>query len=516
MATKKEKEEFARWLFKFSFQNFLTIFGMFYDAAERRYVKWVPWPMQKDLCDLFDEFEIIWVMKARQLGISEMMALYAVFTALREPKSEICIISKKLPDAKYFLRKRVLTKLEAFYNLELSPGKKMNWWNYEKFEGKIEFENGSWIEAFSSDNEEVRSHTPRLILFDEIRSFTRADAKELWSAIVPSIREQPRGQAICVSTPRHGTWFNEMTKKIISEEVRGIQYFFMPGNAKPERTPEWYTRELRREPDHKIFYREYPRNEEDCFASREGAVWPQFDPKVGGRHVNRFNINFRWKYFLVYDHGYQHASAVMFALYDRYSDHLYIFDEVFIKQSEITETAYLIREKMNFYRRNLAAPKPQVAIADTACFAKTGQRPIADILRVVLGLNFKKSIKHDQKGSIALVSVRLSNGGLTIDPRCENTIRQINDWIWKNDPDEKKQEVPVDIEDDLCDTLLYLSADLLATPRVNPKAQKDIHFNPKFNAHKRQLVAKLRGYDNDEFGSVAEFSRDQLSAWEGL
>lgn len=507
-------------ILRMDFLQFLAAFGMLYDQSHGKYVHWFSWPKQQELCHLMDTWKIIWVMKARQLGISEMMALYAIFVAMREQKSEIIIISKKLPDAKYFLRKRTLTKLEAMYNLEWEPEKKLPWIGYTPFEGKIEFENGSWIEAASSDNEEVRSHTPRLILFDEIRTFAMADATELWTAIKPSIREQPRSQAICVSTAKHGTWFNRMTKKIKSKELQGIKYFFMPGNARPDRTPEWYAEQLKREPDHKLFYREYPRNEDDCFASREGAVWPQFEPKAGGRHVNRFEINFiRMRYIVVYDHGRQHPACLMMALYDKFSDHLYVFDEVYIKGKEITEVAFEIRKKLNYYRKFHNAPKPALAIADTACFAKDGRRPVADTLRSVLGINFKKSIKHDMDGSIDLVGARMSNAGITIDPRCENTIRQIHELCWKYDAEEKKTEKPIDIEDDLPDCLRYLVSELHAVPRPEDRKPDDQHFNPRFSRHKRELRRELmremrEGYYEPK--TINDYTQEELEAWQGL
>jgi len=498
-----------------SFAQFIAVYGMLWSAKEKQYLHWNLWPKQRELAVIFGKYQIPWVLKARQLGISEMMAMYGFYVAVREPRSEIIIISKKLPDAKYFLKKRVLTKLESSYDKwgdEIKPF----WPKYTPFEGKIEFDNGSWIEAASSDNQEIRSHTPRLILFDEIATYAMTDASELWSAMRPAIADQERGQMLCVSTAKSGTWFNKMSKMIINKEIVGPEYFFMPGSAHPRRDEAWYAKERGKWANHKLFYREYPRTEDDCFVSNEGNIWPQFDTRIGGRHVRRFEIDFRMKFCIVYDHGRQHPAAMMFALYDRHTDHLYIFDELFMKGLEITEVAYQIREKLNFYKKHLNAPKPQLSIADTACFAKDGRRPVADTLRTITGIHFKKSIKHDQKGAIDLVGARMSTGGLTIDPRCKNTIRQISEWIYKYDPEQPghKEEKPIDIDDDLCDCGLYLVSELHASPRSTTFSE-NTRFNPTFNVHRKNLRRSLLE-DDETVLTTADFSPDELEAWQGL
>lgn len=516
----QKQKEFVNWLSHLDFTQFIAIFGMFWDQILGKYVKWYMWEAQKKLAGIFNLKRLIWVMKARQLGISEMMAMYAIFVALREAKSEIIVISKKLPDAKYFLRKRVLTKLEAMYPLELEPGVKCAWPKYEAFEGRITFENGSWIEAASSDNEEVRSHTPRLILFDEVRSFAKNDAAELWSAMLPAIREQPRSQLIAVSTAKPGTWFNSMTKLIRIKEIEGVNYFFMPGSANPKRTPEWYEKESKKEPDKKMFYREYPRNEEDCFAAREGLVFDSFDPVEHVKPIDIEKIAYRCRFMIAYDHGFQHLAAMLFFLFDKYENHLYLFDEQYHKRLQITEIAYNCRKKLNFYKKFHKLPRPHLAVADTACFGQTGQRPIAEVLRNIMGVSFKKSIKHNEKGGIELVRSRFALKGITIDPRCVQAIRQISDLRWKYeyDPDrpdmqEEHPEVPVDVDNEAPDLLRYLEAELHALPKPKPEKPVDLHFNPKFNRHKRELRSKLfQGAGS----TPAEFTEQELEAWQYL
>lgn len=514
------KKAHVRYLRKMSFLQFLMMFGMFYDQETYKYVKWYPWPKQQQLCHLFESKKYNWVMKARQLGISEMMGLYAIFVGLREPKSEILIISKKLPEAKYLIKKRIKTKLEPMRELEQAPGELFAWPDWTILEGRIDFENGSWIEAVSSDDEEARSHTPRLILFDEVRSFARKDAKELWTAIKPSIREQPRSQLICVSTARPGTWFNDMTKKIRSGEISDTQYFFMAGNSKPERTPEWYAEQVKNEPDEKLFYREYPRTEEDCFAAREGMVFKSFEKK---RHVKPVKIDFRYKYIICYDHGRQHPACMLYTLYDRHTDHLYVFDEVFLSGFELPEICYQIKGKINLYKNAYNAPEPQKKIADSACFSKDGRKPVSAILRQLTNMSFTRSDKKDQKGTLDALCTRFFNGGITIDPRCVNTIKQVEDLPWKHDYNieddahEEHPEKPADIDNDATDCLLYIEAFLRGTPKAIPDKTPQLMRAGIMDARKARMKARYQNTpDTGDYGSTEEFTPEQLDAWQGL
>jgi hypothetical protein len=470
--------KFTQWLRLMSFVQFHAFCGMLWDSGKKKFLKWELWkgvrgfPGQMEVAMAFMSYAIIWVLKARQLGLSELAGLYAVFVCLTEPNSEVIIISKKLPDAKYFLKRRVLWKLRAAYALEMEPGKKFPWPEYvdNSDTGKILFpENGSWIEAASSDNEEVRSRTPRLVIFDEVRSFSEADADELWSAIIPAIESNEKSQLICISTAKFGTWFNAMTKKIMEGALSGIKFLFLPADTDPKRTPDWRKEKLKKWSKPTLFIREYPLKEEDCFVSREGAVFSPFDPKPGGRHVNNVKLNWTRRYVIGYDHGRQHPAVLLLMQYDRYENHLYVFDEVFCRDMELPEVAFEIKSKLLYYTKNHQAPPPSLRIADRACFNKDGRKPVAEILRELTGIVFKESIKPSILDSIDDLNLRFSNNQITIDPRCVQTIRQLEELRWKNEPGEVKKEAPIDIEDDAPDILRYVCAELRGSIKEQPE-----------------------------------------------
>lgn len=478
MVVQNHTIKFMKWIKAMSFVQFHLFCGMLWDDKAKKFSKWNFWPGvrgfpgQKEVAEAFQDFVMIWVLKARQLGLSEEAALYAIYVCLTEEKAEVIIISKKKDDAKYFLKRRVLYKLQAAYGLEMSPGVKFPWPEYvdNSDTGKILFPmTGSWIEAVSSDNEEVRSRSPRLVVFDEIRSFAESDAEELWSAIMPVIEANENTQLIGISTAKFGTWFNATTKKIWKGAMSGIKFLFLPDDTNPKRNAAWRKKEAKNWTDQTLFLREHPLEIEDCFLSREGAVFPMFETKVGGRHVNPVILSFTHKYIIGYDHGRQHPAVLLLMLYDRYENHLYVFDEVFCRGLELPEVAMEIRKKLGFYERNHQAPKPTLRVADKACFSRDGRRSVAEILRDLTGILFKESIKPNVLDSLDDLSARFSNGLITIDPRCVNTIRQIEEMRWKNEPGESKKEEPVDIEDDAVDVLRYVCAELHAGVKSQPE-----------------------------------------------
>ena len=462
---KKPTVKFVEWIGLMSFLQFHAFCGVFWSKKKRGWEKWVFWkgvrgfPGQKEVAAAFMAFKIIWVMKARQLGLSELAAIYAIYVCLTEPKSEVIIISKKLADAKYFMKKRVLAKLQGAYSLEVQPGEKFPWPKYvdNSDTGKILFPfNGSWIEAVSSDNEEVRSRTPRLVVFDEIRSYSKTNAEELWSAILPAVENDDKAQVIGISTAKFGTWFNIMTKDIMANVIEGIKFLFLPDDTNPARHKEWRAKARKKWSDQTLFIREHPMNPEDCFVSREGAVWPMFEPAIGGKHVNPFKINFNFRFGITYDHGRQHPAVCLFWLHDPYTDHLYVFDEVFCRGMELPQVCFEIRQKLNWYKKHHGAADPTIRLADSACFNKTGVQTISDAMRNLLGFTFQPTEKgRDMDGSIDLLGARFSYARITIDPRCAQTIKQVEDLTWKYEAGESKLEKPVDIEDDAPDCLRY-------------------------------------------------------------
>ena len=135
-----------------------------------------------------------------------------------------------------------------------------------------------------------------------------------------------------------------------------------------------------------------------------------------------------------------------------------------------------------YYKNDHGAPEPKTKIADSACFSEDGKRSVAAILKDLTGLVFTPSHKHDHLTSVDRIGARLSNGLITFDPRCENTIRQIKELRYKREPGISKKEDIVDIEDDSFDVLAYIDAE------INPSVKR----SDKRQTLVQQLDAKAR------------------------
>lgn len=473
----KAEGDFVEWVGAMDIIQFHAFCGTLWDTKTKKAKAWELWPGvrghagQREMLEAYAKSKFSWNLKARQLGGSEGAALHAFKVAISEPKSEILIISKKEPDAIYFLQRRVREQLRAAYALELEAGKKFPWpaFTDNSDGGKIKFTNGSWFEAVSSDNEEVRSRTPRLVIFDEIRTYKTNNADELWSGICPAIEGEEMAQLIAISTAKFGSWYNEMTKKLMAGKMPGIDFFFMPDDTDPKRTKEQRARAMKKYPHPALFAQEHPLEPSDCFISREGAVFPQFDTRLGGIHVNHVELDWGMKYIIGYDHGKTHPAVLLMCLYDTYSDHLYVFDEIFCRGKELPEVAYEIRKRMLYYKTERQSPDPKLKIADSSCFNEDGKRNTAQILKELAGIQFTPSHKFDIMTSIDRLSVRFSNGRITIDPRCDQTIKQIQELKYKREAGLSKKEEIVDIEDDSIDILRYIDAELNPSIKRTPK-----------------------------------------------
>jgi hypothetical protein len=294
------------------------------------------------------------------------------------------------------------------------------------------------------------------------------DAAAIWTAVKPAVDQNPRGQLFALSTgQKHGTWFKIFLRKIYDGKVQGITYFFLPWNADPSKDKAWYDRELTQFDSEVDMRCTYPSDIEDIFMSKEGKIFPQFDAKVGGRHVYDFEARMRtsdlWNMdmYVAYDPGYDpHPAAFVLCLYDRFSDILYVMDEIVLVGVEITEMGKKVKAMVG------GRPiRPKKAVVDTYANRKGGaggKITERKILNEVTGINFVGADKADADGSRQLLSKRFSENKIVIHPNCKKTRSQIEDWVWDSNGK------PVDEEDDTIDCLRYICAVLPNRPQKAP------------------------------------------------
>ena len=169
---------------------FLSKFAWILNRNTGKKVKWEPWPYLLDLLDILQEYPDIIIVKARQLGISWLLAGYAVWKAVFGDAVLGLLLSQGEKDAWKLLRKckYIYRNLPDF----LSRG--------EKHPDNREFFdiNGSdsQLEAMPSTEKAGRGTDATLIIRDE--AAFHPYAKENYSAIRPAI--DSGGQGVDLST----------------------------------------------------------------------------------------------------------------------------------------------------------------------------------------------------------------------------------------------------------------------------------------------------------------------------
>lgn len=166
----------------------------------RKYVKirhpkrgLIPFEMfdyQDDLIRDYLDHRFNIILKARQLGISEVTAAYAVWLMLFHRDKNILVMASKAETAKNIIKKvtTALKKLPKWLMLaDVITDNKLS----------VELSNGSQIKAIATSEDAGRSEALSLLIIDEAAFVQRFD--ELWTGLYPTV--STGGSVIVLSTP---------------------------------------------------------------------------------------------------------------------------------------------------------------------------------------------------------------------------------------------------------------------------------------------------------------------------
>ena len=189
---------------------------------------------QKETLEKFDNYRLNIVLKARQLGITTLIAAYCVWMMLFYKDRNILVLSTKLNKAKVLVKKakeiyKNLPKIIKFSSLNVD--------NRQSFE----LNNGSQIAASSTTTDAGRAESLSLLVIDEAAVIENMD--EIWTAIYPTL--STGGKCIAASTPFGvGNWFH---KTYIDAESKTNDFNFtrLMWDVHPERDYEWFEKETR-------------------------------------------------------------------------------------------------------------------------------------------------------------------------------------------------------------------------------------------------------------------------------
>ena len=478
--------------------EFISFFMKLWNPGKLEYAQFVPWNGQLDLIEWLDEKYESWIPKARQLGISEIAACRICKTMLQYPGSQGIVISKTEPDAEYFLKHRVLAKLR---NLPTIPG--VVWPTIVvDNKDKLELSNGSVLWSKPASNGAGASNTLNYIVFDEAGGIDKqpnADFATMYKNAMPTIEKAARygvagltSWAMVIGTSEPGTFYNETIRKMHNGKI-DADYYFLSWKTDPSRDAEWAIKtksKLERESD---FFNQYPANMEDFFANREGLVFPTFDQRLDGKHINVDDAPLHAQMTIGYDHGFKDDAVMIAAYYDQYEDHLYVKQETRWRQIDAGEIASDYKK----IRANFKRPV-KFEVADTSIHNRTGVRSVASFFKEK-GVRWQKAHKHDKTGSISMLNHRFAKNKITIDNSCRDLIEELCAYSWNPRTNGEK---PQDGKDHGIDALLYICAHLVKGERARepePEAPTS-----RFRGNIYNLARSVLG--NGNFASKNEHS----------
>jgi hypothetical protein len=185
---------------------------------------------QDDLLSDFNDHRFSVILKARQLGISTIVAGYATWLMLFRREKTVLVLA---------------TKFKTAANLASKVKKMMksipDWLRIAQItidnQTSFELSNGSNIKASTTSKSDAgRSEALSLLIIDEAAHVENME--ELWTGIFPTI--STGGRCIALSTPNGvGNWFY----KTYTDAENGINNFHpikLSWNVHPDYTPEWF------------------------------------------------------------------------------------------------------------------------------------------------------------------------------------------------------------------------------------------------------------------------------------
>ncbi len=192
------------------------------------------YPYQDDLLTDFNDYRFTVILKARQLGISTIVAGYVIWMMIFHRDKNILVMATKFSTAANLVKKvkSMMRNLPDWIKI-----------SNIKIDNRTSFElsNGSQIKATSTSGDAGRSEALSLLVIDEAAHVEGLE--ELWTGLYPTL--STGGRCIALSTPNGvGNWFH----KTYVDADNGENDFYpvsLPWDVHPERDADWFNKETK-------------------------------------------------------------------------------------------------------------------------------------------------------------------------------------------------------------------------------------------------------------------------------
>ncbi len=220
------------------------------------------WEHLKELIQLFQQYRLLQVMKARQVGVTWTLAGYALWTVEFNEGANVLLLSKGEDEAKEMLSRCALIhrELPDWLRLSLGPGG-ASIMTFPAMDSKIR--------ALPATETAGRTETATLVICDEWDFHPYADAN--YAAVKPTI--DAGGQFIGVSTVDKAKQDSLFKKLWRMGGESGFKQVFLGWEKRPGRDKRWYEETKKSYPDLVKWEQEYPSTAEEALAPSQGLCY---------------------------------------------------------------------------------------------------------------------------------------------------------------------------------------------------------------------------------------------------
>ena len=233
----------------------------------------------------------LWILKARRLGLTWLLAAYATWLLTEHENRTIVVLNQNREYAMDFLSRvrSILDGLPADRKPKLVTDNK----------SELMTESGGSVRSMACTRRAIRSVTADLVIFDEAAYMDLL--KDARKAAQPAV-ETGRGQVVAISTSNGPMGeFYDVWQQSASGKTR-YKPVFLDWRELKTRDAEWYARESREnQADPLYMKREYPSSAEEAFESAEGRIYPLFIRSEKFIHAKKIHAN--WTKYRAIDFG---------------------------------------------------------------------------------------------------------------------------------------------------------------------------------------------------------------------
>lgn len=247
-----------------SFLYFVTEYVFIEDKETSKAIPFKLWPSQVEIIPKIVSQAWLIIIKARQLGLTWLIAAYSLWLAITKPLQQVLVVSYNQDVAQEFLSR--INFIQARLPDWLCPHIKRDTMEVKEFVhfDKESNEVNSIIQSLPTTPKGGQSKTPTLLVIDE--SALNQYFKEIYGATEPGI-EAAKGRIIVISNDMKRSPGWAFTRDLFINSMKGLNIFeriFIPWWGHPKRSREltWDENQKRKIPKF-IWQQLYEKNKDE-------------------------------------------------------------------------------------------------------------------------------------------------------------------------------------------------------------------------------------------------------------